>query len=197
MFLKWSFKLYRLKAQVSFSDHLWSFVCLSLFSSRAIGQISTNLSTKHSWVKKIQICSNDRCLTFPRIENNEIAKVHLWNLIKSLKIQFQSKLAYRVSLGDGVSTLIKGSATPFSRLYNNKIVKMQWYNLNIFFSRATGPFLTKLCTKHLGVKWIQVCSNKGPCTLFVRGDNSEIVKIHWCLFLQNHESISTELRTTS
>ena len=35
--------------------------------------------------------------------------------------------------------------------------------LFLFFSRTTGPISTKLGTKHLLVKEIQVCSNEGPC----------------------------------
>ena len=47
--------------------------------------------------------------------------------------------------------------------------------------KTTGPISTKLCTKYPWVKGIQVCSNEGPCP-FPRGDNYEIVKIHWqCL----------------
>ena len=58
-----------LKSQVSFSDHL-SFVCppgcLSvsklftyIFFSGTTGPISTKLGTKHPWVKRFQVCSND------------------------------------------------------------------------------------------------------------------------------------------
>ena len=43
---------------------------------------------------------------------------------------------------------------------------------------CTGPVSTKLGTKHPWVKGIQVCSNEGPRP-FPRGDNYEIVKIHW------------------
>ena len=45
----------------------------------------------------------------------------------------------------------------------------------VFFSRPTGPILTKLGTKHPWVKVIQVCSNEGHRP-FPRGDNYEIAK---------------------
>ena len=44
-----------------------------------------------------------------------------------------------------------------------------------FFSRRTGPILTKLDTKHLWMKGIQVCLNEGPGP-FPRGDHYEIEK---------------------
>ena len=69
------------------------------------------------------------------------------------------------------------------------MVKINWRNLKIFSSRNTEPIWTKLGTKHPWMKGIQVCSNEGP-RLFPRGDNYEIVKIHWRnwknLLLQNH-----------
>ena len=66
-----------------------------------------------------------------------------------------------------------------------------------FFSRTTGPILTKLGTKHPLVKWIQSCSNEGPRP-FPRGDNKEIVKIHWRnlnFFIRTTGPISTKLCT--
>jgi hypothetical protein len=46
-----------------------------------------------------------------------------------------------------------------------------------FFSRTTGPILTRLGTNH---HWGEDsnCSNEGDC-LSPRGDNSKRVKIHW------------------
>jgi hypothetical protein len=46
-----------------------------------------------------------------------------------------------------------------------------------FFSRTTGPLLTRLGTNHPWVEGIQVCSNEGDSPS-PRGDNSERVKIH-------------------
>jgi hypothetical protein len=46
-----------------------------------------------------------------------------------------------------------------------------------FFSRTTGPILTRLATNHSLVEGIQVCSNEEEC-LSPRGDNSKRVKIH-------------------
>jgi hypothetical protein len=46
-----------------------------------------------------------------------------------------------------------------------------------FFSRTTGPILTRLGTNHPWGEGIQVCSNEGDCPSS-RGDNSETVKIH-------------------
>ena len=46
------------------------------------------------------------------------------------------------------------------------------FHIFIFFFRTTGPISTKLDTKHLWVKGIQVYSNEGPCS-FPRGDNDK------------------------
>jgi hypothetical protein len=55
-------------------------------------------------------------------------------------------------------------------------------HLKIFFSRTTGPILTRLGTYHPWVKGIQVCSKEGDSPS-PRGDNSERVKMH-CTFLK-------------
>ena len=60
---------------------------------------------------------------------------------------------------------------------NHKNVKMGWGHLKIFFSRTTGPILTRLDLNHPWGKGIKVYSNEGDCP-FPRGDNSETVKIH-------------------
>jgi hypothetical protein len=46
-----------------------------------------------------------------------------------------------------------------------------------FFSKTTGPILTRLGTNHSWVKGIQVCSKEGDSPS-PRGDNSERVKIY-------------------
>ena len=67
---------------------------------------------------------------------------------------------------------------PSQRGDNRELIKVNWQLLKIFFSRTTGPILTKLDTKYPWVKGIQVCSKEGPRP-FPRGDNYEIVKIQW------------------
>jgi hypothetical protein len=46
-----------------------------------------------------------------------------------------------------------------------------------FFSRTTGPILTKLGTNHPWGKGILNCSNEGDCSS-PRGDNHKRIKIH-------------------
>jgi hypothetical protein len=60
-----------------------------------------------------------------------------------------------------------------------------------FFSRTTGPILTKLDTNHPWVKEIQVYSKEGDSPS-PRGDNSERVKIHW-KFLKPASQIQSNL----
>ena len=79
-----------LKAQVSFSDHLSSVVCLSIRLSvnfshfhRLLQNHWANFNqtkyTKYPWVKGIQVCSNEGPRPFPRGNYFEIVKVHWRN----------------------------------------------------------------------------------------------------------------------
>jgi hypothetical protein len=54
---------------------------------------------------------------------------------------------------------------------------MGWGHLKIFFSRTTGPILTRLAINHPWGKGIKVSSNEGDCPS-PRGDKSKRVKIH-------------------
>jgi hypothetical protein len=60
---------------------------------------------------------------------------------------------------------------------NHKNVEIGWGHLKIFFSRITGPILTRLGTNHPWGEWIQICPNEGDCS-YLRGENSKGVKIH-------------------
>ena len=77
---KYLFSSPELKAQVSFSDHFLSIVCLPvclltfhifIFFSRTTGPMSTKLGTRHPWVKRIQVCSNEGPHPFPRGDNSK------------------------------------------------------------------------------------------------------------------------------
>ena len=74
----------------------------------------------------------------------------------------------------------------------------KYFYIFIFFLRTTGPISIKLGTKHPWVQGIKVCSNEGPCP-FPRGDNYEIVKIHWrnlkIVFSRTTGPISTRIGT--
>ena len=66
---------------------------------------------------------------------------------------------------------------PFQRVDNHKNPKMGSGNLRIFFSRTTGPILSRLGTEHPWAKGTQNCTNEGQPPSR-RGDNSKRVKIH-------------------
>ena len=51
-----------------------------IFSSRTTGPISTKLGTKHPWVKRIKVSSNEGPHHFQRGDNYEIAKIYQWYL---------------------------------------------------------------------------------------------------------------------
>jgi hypothetical protein len=54
---------------------------------------------------------------------------------------------------------------------------MGFGHLKVFFSRTTGPILTRLAINHPWGDMIQVCSNERDYHA-PRGDNSKRVKIH-------------------
>ena len=54
-----------------------------IFSSRTTGSISTKLGTKHPWVKRIKVSSNEGPHHFQRGDNYEIAKIYQWYLKSS------------------------------------------------------------------------------------------------------------------
>jgi hypothetical protein len=68
---------------------------------------------------------------------------------------------------------------------------MGWGHLKIFFSRTTGPILSRLGTNHPWRERIQVSLKEGDSSS-PRGDNSERVKIHRKLkkkfLLQNQQA---------
>jgi hypothetical protein len=66
---------------------------------------------------------------------------------------------------------------PLQRGDNHKNVKKKNWGHLIFFSRTTGPNLTRLGINHPWGNGIQVSSNEGNC-FFRRGGNSKKVKIH-------------------
>jgi hypothetical protein len=175
-----------LKAQVSFSDHpstVRLFVVFYIFDffSRTTGPILTKLCTNHPWGKVIQVCSNEGDCSL-RWDNSKRVKIH-W---KFQKIFFSRtsrpnsiKLGTNYPWVNGMQVCFKkNGAGPLQRGDNHKSVKIRWVHLKIFFSRTTGPILTRLGTNHPWGKWIQVWANEGDCPSS-RGNNSKRVKIHW------------------
>jgi hypothetical protein len=87
------------------------------------------------------------------------------------------KLGANYPLVKGIQVYSNKGPGPCHRGDNHKNVKMGWGHFRIFFSRTTGPILTRLSTIHPWVKGIQVCSKEGDSPS-PRGDNSKRVKMH-------------------
>ena len=178
--------------------HWWN---SKIFFSRTTKPISTKLGTKHSWVKGIQVWSNEGPRPFPRGDNCEIVKIH-WQYLKIFFSRttepFSTKLGTKHPWMNGFQICSNEGPCSFSRGDNYKMVKIHWRNLEIFFSRTTEPISTKLGTNHPLMKVIQIYSNEGPRP-FPRGDYYEIVKIHWqnskIFFSRTTEPFSTKLGT--
>ena len=91
---------------------------MKLFSSRTVGQISTKLCTKHPWVKRIQVYSNEVPRLFQRGDNNEITKIHWLNLkifIRRTTEPLSTKLGKMHPLTERGSNVFNWSNTPFSK----------------------------------------------------------------------------------
>ena len=136
-----------------------------IFFYRTTGPILINLGTKYSWVKEIQVCSNEGWCPFPR-ENN-IVKM-LEKHLPSLKISFfrttgpvSTKLGTKHPWVKGIQVCSNEGPSPFPRGDNYQIAKIHWQILKIYSSRTAGPISTKLGIIHPWVRGIQVCSNEG------------------------------------
>ena len=113
-----------LKAQVSFFDHnlsvvlihcwpcclcchcCWNFSHFCLLLQNQLANFNWTLNTKYKWnVKGFQIIQSEGPHPFPRWYNNEIVKIHWWNL----KIFFSrtNQTWHKASLGDGGSSVSK------------------------------------------------------------------------------------------
>ena len=138
-----------LKAQISFSDHLSSRVCLSVRLSVKISHF--HLLLQNNWANFNQNLHTPsfgegdssflkwRAMSLPSGDNNEIAKIH-W---QTLNIFF-SRNTGPISTKLGTKQpWVKGIQFFFSnegpRSDDSEIAKMHWRNLKIFFSRTTRP----------------------------------------------------------
>jgi hypothetical protein len=76
----------------------------------------------------------------------------------------------------GIHFCTNKGPSPLQRGDNHKNVKIGWGHSKIFYSRSTGPSLTRLGTIHPQRKGIQACSNKGDSPS-PSGDYSKRVKM--------------------
>ena len=141
----------------------------------------------HNWVKKLMSSPESvKNISLPFSEffesdgisiSSSPEQIH-WQIFKNLFSRTTGPISTNFGTKHRIQVCSNVGLRPFPRGDNYEIVKIHWRNLKIFFSRTTEPISIKLGTKHPWVKGIQVCSNNGP-RLFPRGDNYEIVKIHW------------------
>jgi hypothetical protein len=57
---------------------------------------------------------------------------------------------------NGIQVYSNKRLDPLQKGHNHKNIKMGWCHLKIFFSRTTGPILTRLGTNHSWGEEIQV-----------------------------------------
>ena len=151
---------------------------LKIFS-RTTGPISTKLSTRHPWVKEIQVCSKEGPNLFPRGDNYEKAK-HIDEIKKIFSLRttypISTKLGTRLPWLKGIQVCsIKGP------LFQGEIITKWWkYIDEIKKSSSREPlsqFQPNLAQSILGWNGLNY-SNNGHRP-FPRGDNYKMVKIHW------------------
>jgi hypothetical protein len=122
-------------------------------------------------VKGIQLCSKEGDTPSPREDNSKGVKFKIFSSPNSIK------LGTNYPWVKGVQVCSNKGPGPLQRGDNHKNVKMRRSCLKIFFSRTTGPILTRLGTNHPWVNGTQVCSKEGDSP-FPRGHNSESVRMH-------------------
>ena len=133
---------------------------LKIFSRTTVPP-STKLGTNHSWVKGIQVCSNERLHPSQRGDNSERVKIN-WTTFKNFLLQNHwanfNKTWHKASMGEDESSFYSNEeSNPSQRGDNCKKVKIHYWKLfKVFFSRTTGTFSTKLDTK----RRIQFCNMK-------------------------------------
>ena len=129
--------MFKLRASSFFQGEIitkyWkSLTNLKIVFSRTTGLISTKFSTKHPWVKGIQVCSNEGPHPFPRGDNCEIVKIH-WQYLKIFFSRttepFSTKLGTKHPWMNGFQICSNEGPCSFSRGDNYKMVKIHWRNL--------------------------------------------------------------------
>ena len=120
---------------------------------RTTGQFSTKLSTKHPWVKGIQICLNEGLLPFQMGDYNKIAKIH-WRKFKILFFRpsglISTKPGTKYPWVKGI--IRKGSGY--------KIAKIHWWNSKSSLE-PLGNFQLNLAQSILGWRGFRFVQMKG------------------------------------
>ena len=126
-----------LKAQVSFSGHLWSVVRLYvklstffIFFSRTTGPFSNKLGTKHPRVVGLQVSWNEGSRPFPSGDNYEIAKTYWRNLkiFSRTTGPISTKLGTKHPWVKEIQVCSNEGPRPFPRGDNYEIAKIHWRN---------------------------------------------------------------------
>ena len=101
--------------------HWWHF---KIFFARTARPILPKLGTKHTWVKGIQVCSNEEPRPCPRRDNYEIAKIYWWNLkifFSKTTRPISTKLSIKHPWVKGIQISLNKGLDPFSRGDNYEI----------------------------------------------------------------------------
>jgi hypothetical protein len=135
---------------------------------------------QRSMVRVINICYYDIICNVLQVASTKVWSVMkwgrdgVWMTIRTEQYIFSStELKAQVSYSDRPLSVVCLAGRLSVRLSVN-------FYIFDFFSRTTGPILTRLGTNHFWGEGILNCSNEGDYNcLSSRGDNSKRVKIHW------------------
>ena len=128
------------------------------------------------------------CLNLGFILMNYFPKSEIYVAYKENKISPELKAQLSFSVWLFVRHLKRGT----SKGYSSLLIWSRQFKIFIFFT--TRPISTKLSTKHLWVKRIQVCSNEGSLP-FPRRDNNDFKAT--CLYIHNFAQVSSFVRNVS
>jgi hypothetical protein len=113
-------------------------------------------------MKTIQVCANQGSDPLQRGDNHKNVKMgwgHLEIILSRTSGPILTRFITNHHREKGIQICSNKGPGPFQRGDNHKNVKMGWVRLKIFFSRTTGPILTRLITIHPwenGFKFIQM-----------------------------------------
>lgn len=100
--------------------------------------LSTNLSTKHPWVIRIQVCSSEGPCPFSRVINSDNKK-HCHLLKSSLELLMINQALYRHPCMDGINFFLQTKGHSFSQKGNNEFCFVICY-----FYLCTGKIISLL-----------------------------------------------------
>ena len=103
---------------------------LKIFFSRTTEPILTKFSTKHPWVMKTQVCSNEVPCPFLKVDNYKIGKIHwqIWKIFFRTTCPISTKLGTMSPWVMSIQVCSNEEPNLFPRGDNYEITIKKWRN---------------------------------------------------------------------